>query len=210
MTEKANSRILVADDHPIVRQGMVKLVTEANDLECIAEVDGVEEAVDTWSKEMPDLGIFDLRMADGDAVGAITRIKSFDPTARILVVSTFDGEEEVFRVMKAGAMGYMLKSSQPREILDAVKTVLDGRRYLPGQLAVKLADRVSSDNLSQRETEILTLVANGQSNAALAKSLGIATSTVKFHLNNIYYKLGVSSRTGAIAVAAKRGIIAIE
>ena len=98
MTEKPNSRILVADDHPVVRQGIVKLVTEANALECIGEVDGVEDAVTAWSAKMPDLGVFDLRMADGDAVGAITRIKSFDPNARVLVVSTFDGEEEVFRV----------------------------------------------------------------------------------------------------------------
>ena len=200
----------MADDHPIVRQGMVKLITETSGLECAGEVDGVEQAVSTWSSVMPDLGIFDLRMADGDAVGAITRIKSFDPKASILVVSTFDGEEEVFRVMKAGAMGYILKSSQPSEILGAIKTVLDGRRHIPTPLATKLADRVSSDNLSQRETEILMLVAKGQSNAELAKTLGIATSTVKFHLNNIYYKLGVSSRTAAIAIATKRGIISIE
>ncbi|MEO1325951.1 MAG: response regulator transcription factor [Pseudomonadota bacterium] len=201
--------ILVADDHPIVREGIVGVLNRAPDYECVAQASGVEEAIDAWRQFRPDVGLFDLRMADGDAVGAITRIRQFDPEARIIVLSSFDGEEEVFRVMKAGARGYVLKDSPAQDILLAISTVVFGKRFLPPALAEKLAVRVSANDLSPREVEILLLAASGKKNARIAEELSVSLSTIKYHLINVYSKLGVSSRTEAISVAVKRGIIAI-
>lgn len=202
--------ILVADDHPVVREGLSAILNAIEGFECVAKAGGVEEVISLWREHAPDLGVFDLRMGDGDAVSAITRIRQTHPDARVLVVSSFDGDEEVFRVMKAGARGYMLKDSKPEEIEKAVRSILSGGRHLPSSLADKLADRISATDLSPREVEILTLAASGQSNARIAATLEISGSTVKFHLNNAYSKLGVSSRTAAIALAVKRGIIALD
>ena len=202
--------VLVADDHPVVREGLVAIFDGSQGFECIGQAGGVEEAIKAWHKLSPDIGLFDLRMPDGDAVSAITRIRKSHPEARILVVSSFDGEEEVYRVMKAGARGYMLKDSAPDAIINAVRAVQSGRRYLPSAISDKLADRVGTSDLSPREIEMLTMAARGHSNATMAKLLGISASTVKFHLNNAYTKLGVPSRTAAISVAVKRGIISID
>lgn len=202
--------VLVADDHPVVLQGLSLIIEGAHDMNCVAQANGVEEIVAYWPTIQPDVGVFDLRMADGDAVSAITRIRQMDPDAKILVVSSFDGDEEVFRVIKAGARGYLLKDSDPEIILDAIRVIKAGRRYLPGELSAKLADRVVTSDLSQREVEILREAASGRSNAAIGKALGVSVSTVKFHLNNAYSKLGVSSRTAAISTAVKRGIISLD
>ncbi len=202
-------RVLVADDHPVVREGMAAIVDSAHDLQCVAQASGVESAVETWCDCTPDIGLFDLRMADGDAVSAITRIKKSDPNARIIVISSYDTDEEVYRVIKSGAKGYLLKDDAPDTILDALRMVLQGQTYLAPHLAGKLASRVSEDSLSEREVEILTRVAAGSGNSTIAHELNISGSTIKFHLNNIYTKLGVSSRTAAVAVAVKRGIISI-
>lgn len=201
--------VLIADDHPVVRQGLAAIVDRAHDMSCVGQASGVEEIVSCWDAIQPDVGVFDLRMADGDAVSAITRIRKNDPEARVLVVSSFDGDEEVYRVIKAGARGYLLKDSEPEVILDAVRAIRAGRRYLPVELSAKLADRVVTTDLSQREVEILSAAASGQSNVAISEELGVSVSTVKFHLNNAYSKLGVSSRTAAISTALKRGIIAL-
>lgn len=202
--------VLVADDHPVVRQGLAAIIAGAYDMTCAGQAGGVEEIVACWDEIAPDVGVFDLRMADGDAVSAITRIRQNDPDARVLVVSSFDGDEEVYRVIKAGARGYLLKDSEPEVILDAVRAINAGRRYLPVELSAKLADRVVTTDLSQREVEMLRAAASGHSNAEIGDELGVSISTVKFHLNNAYSKLGVSSRTAAISTAVKRGIIALD
>lgn len=203
------STVLVADDHPVVRAGMAAIIEDDAQLTCIDTVDSVESAVSAWDRLTPDVGMFDLRMADGDAISAITRIRQAHPSARILVISSYDSEEEVYRVMRAGARGYLLKDDEPEVIVAAIKSVLQGRTYLAPHLAGKLASRIGENDLSARETEILTLVAGGSSNAAIAEQLNISTSTIKFHLNNIYTKLDVRSRTSAVAVATRRGIISI-
>ncbi|MEO1657770.1 MAG: response regulator transcription factor [Pseudomonadota bacterium] len=202
--------ILVADDHPVVREGLASIFDRVDGFACAAQASGVEEAIEEWEKLQPKVGIFDLRMADGDAVSAITRIRKNNPDARILVVSSFDGDEEVYRTMKAGAWGYMLKDSPPDMIVSAVRGIVGGQRHLPANLASKLAERVGETDLSPREVEILTKAASGKSNRAIAENLGISPSTIKFHLNNVYSKLGVSSRTSAISLAVKRGIISID
>lgn len=211
MTEQASTlSVFVADDHPIVRKGLASIIDSAPDMNCIGQAGGVEEIVACWDDLNPDVGVFDLRMADGDAVSAITRIRIDNPDARILVVSSFDGDEEIYRVTKAGARGYLLKDSEPEIILDAIRAIHMGRRYLPIDLSAKLADRVVTTDLSPREVEILRAAASGHSNMQIAEALAVSISTVKFHLNNIYSKLGVSSRTAAISTAIKRGIIVLE
>lgn len=203
-------KVLVADDHPVVREGLASILNASGSIRCIGQAEGVEEAVEMWDRLRPDVGLFDLRMADGDAVSAISRIRRFDSQARILVVSSFDGDEEVYRAIRAGARGYLLKDSQPPIITQAVETIHAGRRYLPPELSAKLADRVITTDLSPREIEIVALAAAGASNSAIARQLSITVSTVKFHLNNVYSKLGVSSRTAAISTAYRRGIISIR
>lgn len=203
-------RVLVADDHPVVREGLAAILNASGNAVCIGQAEGVEDAITLWHELSPDVGLFDLRMADGDAVSAISRIRRFDPEAKILVVSSFDGDEEVYRSIRAGARGYLLKDSQPYVIAQAVECIHAGRRYLPSDLSAKLADRVITTDLSPREIEIVTLAAAGASNSAIARQLSITVSTVKFHLNNVYSKLGVSSRTAAISTAYKRGIISIR
>lgn len=202
--------VLIADDHPVVREGMAAIVDRCPGFFCIGQASGAREAVSEWRRLRPGIGLFDLRMPDGDAVSAITHIMEFDPTARILVVSSFDGDEEVYRVMKSGARGYMLKDSEPDAIAHALKSVQSGLRHLPPHLASKLAERICYTDLSPRETEILSRAATGKKNAVIADELCISQATIKFHLNNIYSKLDVSSRTAAIAVAIKRGIISLE
>jgi two-component system NarL family response regulator len=203
-------RVLIADDHPVVREGLAAILKASPRFDCVGQAEGVEEAIDLWQALAPDVGLFDLRMADGDAVSAISRIRRFDPDAKVLVVSSFDGDEEVYRSIRAGARGYLLKDSQPNVIAQAVECIAAGRRYLPADLSAKLADRVITTDLSPREIEIITLAAGGASNSSIAKRLSITVSTVKFHLNNVYSKLGVSSRTAAISAAYKRGIISIR
>lgn len=205
-----NISVLVADDHPVVRQGLAAIIDGAHDMACVGQAGGVEEIVACWDDIAPNVGLFDLRMADGDAVSAITRIRLNDPGAKVLVVSSFDGDEEVYRVIKAGARGYLLKDSEPDVILDAIRAIDAGRRYLPVELSAKLVDRVVTTDLSQREVEILQAAASGRSNALIGEELGVSISTVKFHLNNAYSKLGVTSRTAAISTAIKRGIIALD
>lgn len=203
-------RVLVADDHPVVREGLAAILNASGRMLCIGQADGVEEAIELWRDLAPDVGLFDLRMADGDAVSAISRIRRFDPDAKVLVVSSFDGDEEVYRAIRVGARGYLLKDSQPQVIAQAVEAIHAGRRYLPPDISAKLADRVITTDLSPREIEIVALAAGGASNSAIARQLSITVSTVKFHLNNVYSKLGVTSRTAAISTAYKRGIISIR
>lgn len=202
--------VLIADDHPVVREGMAAIIERSPGFYCAGQASGAREAVSQWQALQPDLGLFDLRMPDGDAVSAITHILDFDPGARILVVSSFDADEEVYRVVKAGARGYMLKDSEPDLIVEALKSVHHGKRHMPPQLACKLAERIAYSNLSNRETEILSLAAKGKKNADIADDLCVSLATIKFHLNNIYTKLDVSSRTAAIAIAIKRGIISLS
>lgn len=191
----------------MVLAGVSAIFDGTADLRVVAQAPGVEAAVQAWEQWRPSVGLFDLRMADGDAVGAITRIRSFDPGAAILVMSSYDNDEEVYRVIKSGARGYILKDDEPEFIVGAIRTVLAGKTYLAPHVAGKLATRISENTLSEREAQILTLVAEGRSNDDIARTLHISASTIKYHLRNAYAKLGVSSRTAAVSAAAKRGII---
>jgi len=200
-------RVLIADDHAVVRDGLASMIGKWTDTEVIAEARDGQEAVEQWRQHRPDVSLLDLRMPGLDGVGAIEQIRQIDPGARIILLTTFDGEEDIYRAIRAGAKAYLLKDSPRDDILNCIRKVHAGETFVPPPLAAKLAERVSGIELTQREVTVLRALASGQSNKAIARTLFISETTVKAHLKSIFAKLNVLSRTEAIAVAARRGIV---
>jgi DNA-binding NarL/FixJ family response regulator len=200
-------RILIADDHSVVREGLVSLVKRKSDMTVVAEASNGREAVDLWKEHHPDVALLDLRMPELDGVGAIKEIREVDPNAHILVLTTFDGDEDIYRAIKAGAKGYLLKDTAREALMDSIRRVHSGETCIPPSLAAKLADRVSGEALSAREIEVLQLIAAGKSNKEIGAELFISEGTVKTHVKSIFSKLDVVSRTEAVATATRRGLI---
>ena len=207
MTHHDQIRLLVVDDHPVVRTGLVEMLRADSRLQVIAQAASGEEAIAEFSALRPDVVLMDLRMPDMGGVEAIERIRELDPDARVLIVTALDGEDDIFRGLRAGAKGYILKDAPPPEVINAVMMTMQGRRYLAQSVAAKLADHLDSNQLSEREVEILQWIATGLSNKGIARKAGITEGTVKFHVNNILSKLQCASRTEAVSVALKRGLI---
>jgi DNA-binding NarL/FixJ family response regulator len=204
---KDRIRILIADDHSVVREGMVSLVKRKPDMKVVAEASNGREAVDLWKEHRPDITLLDLRMPELDGVGAIKEIRELDENARIVVLTTFDGDEDIYRAIKAGAKGYMLKDTAREALMECIRKVHGGETCIPPTLASKLADRVSGETLSTREIEVLQRVAVGKSNKEIGAELFISEGTVKTHVKSIFSKLDVVSRTEAVATATRRGLI---
>jgi len=200
-------RILIADDHSVVREGLVSLVKRKSDMTVVAEASNGREAVDLWNEHHPDVALLDLRMPELDGVGAIKEIREVDPNAHILVLTTFDGDEDIYRAIKAGAKGYLLKDTAREALMDSIRRVHSGETCIPPTLAAKLADRVSGEALSAREIEVLQRIAAGKSNKEIGAELFISEGTVKTHVKSIFSKLDVVSRTEAVATATRRGLI---
>jgi two-component system, NarL family, response regulator len=202
-------RILLADDHEVVREGLAAILRRREIFDVVGEVcDGVE-AVAAWRELKPDITLCDLRMPNMDGVATITAIRALDANARIIILTTYDSDEDIYQGLRAGAKGYLLKDTPRDQIVEAIVAVNSGRTYIPSLVGEKLATRVVTDQLTDKETAILRFVAAGLSNKEIARELDISEGTVKFHTNAIYSKLGVTSRTEAVAVAAKRGLIKI-
>lgn len=200
-------RILVADDHPVVREGLAAILNRQPDMEVVAEAcDGVE-ALSEWRRIRPDLCLLDLRMPRLDGVAVVEQIRRDDSGARIVILTTYDGEEGIYQSLRAGAKGYLLKDAPRDALLQCVRRVAAGETCLPVELAAKLAERVSTDALTERELDVLTLLNRGLSNKEIARQLGIGESTVKTHLKGVFGKLNVLSRTEAISVAVRRGLV---
>ena len=199
--------LLIADDHSVVREGLVSLVKRTSDIVIVAEASNGREAVDLWKQHRPDVTLLDLRMPELDGVGAIKEIREVDPNAHIVVLTTYDGDEDIYRAIKAGAKAYLLKDTARDALVDCVRRVHAGETYLPPPLAAKLAERVSGAALSQRELEVLRRMAAGKSNKEIGAELFISEPTVKTHVRGIFTKLDVVSRTEAIATATRRGLI---
>ncbi len=210
MTEHEPCRVLVADDHPIVRMGLVGMVAARSDLRLVGEADCGEAAVQQYQLLRPDVVLMDLRMPGLDGVAAIEAIRAKDPAARIIILTTFDGEEDIYRGLRAGAKAYLLKDSPHEQIIDCIRTVMRGQRFLPGPVALKLAGRLEGEALSPRELEVLRQVATGKSNKEIARVTRITEGTVKFHVTAVMAKLDVRSRTEAVAVAVRRGLINLD
>lgn len=202
--------ILVTEDHGIVRQGIVSILQLQDDFTVIAEAKDGLEAVDLYATHQPDITLMDLRMPNLEGVDAIAHIRTASPDAKIIILTTYDTDEDIYRGLQAGARGYILKDADFEDLVDAVRTVHQGNRYLPPNVALKLAERMDSEDLTERERDVLNMMARGTSTAALAAALQLSEGTIKFHINHIFQKLGVNDRTQAIIMALRRGLIRLE
>ncbi|MGB8170340.1 MAG: response regulator transcription factor [Chthoniobacteraceae bacterium] len=207
MPKPKRIRILVADDHHIVRSGLAASLGLEDDLEIVGEAESGTQAIALFSKTTPDVVLMDLRMADGGGIESTAALRAKVPDARVIIYTTFDGDEDVYRAVQAGARGYLLKSAPRTELLAAIRTVAAGERYLPPELAKRLAERVSGPDVSEREIEVLRLISAGKSNKEIGATLHIAEDTVKRHVSNILTKLGVSDRAQAATEAIRRGFL---
>lgn len=203
-------RVLVADDHPVVRTGLAAVIAQEQDLLLVAEAENGERAVALFREHQPDVALMDLRMPLMDGVQAIRRITSEFPGARILAMTTYEGDADIRRAFDAGAQGYLLKDMLLTEVITAIRAVQRGERVIPTAVAVRLAEFPERSDLTEREVEVLRLVARGLSNKEVAKAIGRMDETVKIHLKNIFTKLNVADRTEAVTVALTRGLIHLE
>ncbi len=204
----AKIRLLIVDDHPVVRDGLVAILHEGEpDLEVVGEAGDGKEAVTTWRNLRPTVTIMDLQLPGQTGVEAIQAIRREDPEARILVLTTFDGDADIQRALEAGARGYLLKSVRRNILIEAVRAVAAGQRYLPPTTAARLVEAMESERLTARELDVLRLLAKGERNREIADALGLAEPTVKIHVNNLLRKLQAKDRTEAAMIALKRGLI---
>lgn len=200
-------RLLVADDHPIVRQGLVAILNAQPDMSVIAEAHNGREVIEQFRLHQPDVAILDLQMPEVGGVEAITTIRSEFPNAAIIMLSIYETDEDIYQGLRAGAKAYLLKDTPCQEILEVIRAVSEGQRYVPADIGVKLAARMERPNLSDREFEVLSLMAKGKNNKAIASELNITENTVKFHVTNVMSKLGASDRTHAVVNALRQGTI---
>jgi two-component system NarL family response regulator len=207
MTSDNKIRIMVIDDQAVVRQGFVSLINTVADMEVIAQGTNGQEAIELFRQHQPDITLMDLRMPIIGGVDAISRIRQEFPTARIIVLTTYDGDEDIYRSLQAGAQGYLLKDMFFEELEQAIRRVHAGSRLIPGPVAERLAERMSGSNLTGRELEVLEEIVRGRSNKEIAGILSISEATVKSHINNLLSKLGVTDRTQAATTALQRGIV---
>jgi DNA-binding NarL/FixJ family response regulator len=200
-------RILIADDHPLLRDGVAGLVADQPDMELVGEASSGREAIEQFRKHLPDVTLLDLQMPEMNGIDAILAIRSEFPEARIVVLTTYTGDAQILRALKAGAQAYLLKSLLRRELLDTIRAVHKGQRRIPPEVAAQLAEHTADDSLTSREIEVLRLIAAGKANKLVASDLSITEETVKGHVKNILSKLGANDRTHAVTVGLKRGII---
>jgi DNA-binding NarL/FixJ family response regulator len=203
-------RVLIADDHPVVRAGLAAVIAQESDLELVGEAENGELAVALFREHRPDVVLMDLRMPQVGGVEAISRITEEFPDARILALTTYEGDADIRRALRAGARGYLLKDMLLSDVITALRAVLRGERVIPSAVATRLAEFPERSDLTERELEVLHLVGRGLSNKEVAKAIGRMDETVKIHLKNIFAKLGVTDRTEAVTVAMARGLIHLE
>jgi DNA-binding NarL/FixJ family response regulator len=200
-------RLLVVDDHHIVRQGLIALLTTVPEMQVVAEASDGHQALELYRQHQPDVTLMDLRMNTMNGVETTRAIRAEFPNARIIVLTTFDGDEDIYRALQAGARGYLLKGMDTEELLAAIRTVHSGKSRIPAPVAERLAERMNTPALTDRETEVLRLIVGGNSNKEIAAALFISEATVKTHINSLLSKLGVSDRTQAATTALQRGIV---
>src|ERR1700730_3138885 len=200
-------RILSVDDHALLRQGIAALVNGESDMKLVAEASDGQEAIDKFRLHRPDVTLMDLQMPALNGIEAIIGIRSEFPNARVIVLTTYAGDVQVLRALKARARGYILKAHVRRELLDTIRAVHAGQKRIPPEVAAELAEHAAEDDLSSREIDVLRLIAAGNANKEIAAQLSIAEETVKSHITNILGKLGANDRTHAVTIGLKRGII---
>lgn len=208
MTEAGSKiHVLCVDDHPLVRKGIAAILSNEADMALVAEAENGREAVECFRKLQPDVTLMDLRMPVLDGIGAVKLIRAEFPNARIIALTSFDGDQDVYRALEAGVRGYLLKETVHADVLNAIRVVHSGRKLMSPDVAERLADYFPQAALTPREVEVLTLVARGLANKEIAARLGTADGTVKMHVQNILEKLDATDRTHAVTIALQRGII---
>ena len=203
-------RILTVDDHPLLRKGIAALVNAEPDLKLVAEASTGIEAIDAFRSHKPDVTLMDLQLPGVDGIEAIGRIRSEFPEAKIIVLTTYTGDFQVLRALKTGARGYILKAHVHKELLETIRAVHAGHKRIPPDIAAELADHATDDALTEREIDVLKLIAAGNSNKLIADQLSIGEATVKSHVTNILSKLGANDRAHAVTIGLKRGIIELD
>lgn len=201
------SSVLVVDDHALVRTGVVNIISHEPDLYVIAEAANGQEAVEAYAKYLPDVVLLDLRMPVMEGVEAVRQIRAVDPNAKVIVLTTYDTDEDISRALKAGAKAYALKDISADELIGCIRDVLAGKTWIAPAAAAKLAEGMARVQVTPRELSTLRLMADGKSNKEIAGTLGISERTVKTHLGHLFQKLGVTSRTEAVKVATRRGLV---
>jgi DNA-binding NarL/FixJ family response regulator len=207
MNQPAALRILSVDDHPLVREGIARLIENQPDMSLVGEASTGGDAIKVFREKRPDIVLMDVRLPDMSGIEAMIAVRGEFPNARIIMLTTSEGDVEIERALEAGARSYMLKSMPPKELLEAIRQVHVGKKRIPQEIAAHLAEHYSDETLTSREIEVLQQIGGGNRNRDIAERLFISEETVKVHIKHIMEKLGANDRTQAVAIAVKRGII---
>jgi DNA-binding NarL/FixJ family response regulator len=207
MSDQTKIRVFSVDDHPLLREGIAAIIDNQPDMSMVAQAATGSEAIQMFRQHQPDVTLMDLRLPDISGIDALGAIRAEFPEARIIMLTTFEGDVEIQRSLKAGARGYMLKSTPPKDLVEMIRHVHIGKKGIPQQIAAHLAEHFSDEALTEREIEVLSHIAGGNRNRDIAERLFISEETVKVHIKHIMEKLGASDRTQAVAIAIRRGII---
>ena len=207
--EKAPIRILSVEDHPVFREGLNTIIGSQSDMQLVAQAGNATEAINEFRRHRPDITLMDLRLPGTDGVDTLIAIRGEFPAARIIMLTTSDGDAEIQRALRAGAAAYVLKSMPKDELLAVVRSVHEGGRHIPPAVAARLAEHLGEDDLTNRELEVLQLIRDGYRNKQIADQLAIAETTVNFHIKNLVDKLGANDRTHAVTIALRRGLLQV-
>ena len=203
-------KIMVVDDHMLIRMGLVTASKVERDLTVVAEAEDGEAALEGWRKHRPDVTVMDLRLPGMDGIATIKALRQEFAGAKILVLSTYGSEEDIYRAVQAGAAGYLLKDMPLKQIVEAIRTIHSGQNYFPEEISARIANRLHRPVLTARELDVLQMVAKGKSNREIGDQLGIVEGTVKAHITNIFAKLHAVDRTQAVTNAMKQGVLQIQ
>lgn len=203
-------RVLSVEDHPVVREGLRAIVSSQADMIMVAQAENAEQAVAEFRRHRPDITLMDLRLPGTNGTDTLIAIRGEFPAARIIMLSMSEGDGEIQRAMRAGASAYLLKSMPNEQILSVIRAVHSGRKHVPAEVAARLAEHLGDEQLTARELEVLGLIRDGHRNKQIADELGIAETTVNFHIKNLVGKLGANDRTHAVTIAVRRGLLSME